>query len=346
MKLRYLPLLAAGLLISFICAMADDPKPAPSAHLGKENRTDIVRIFTADLVFAHIAFPMGMQGLRLRNGAVSPRPDELQQMIGEWGAAAKPGDRAIISAVTIKDDRIRFEINGGPVRKKKWYQKIEVSGTAGPVPTGNAPNTETNMHGSFVDLMFDGYVPDLTVEQVKTLLRPVFDFEAKSTLEAYLETVPPKVKDAIQHHRVLVGMNRDMVIFALGRAPKKDREKDGDIEYEEWIYGDPPEEVNFVRFIGDEVIRVETMTVTGQKVIRTDREIELAAKPADNKASQADVRPANAPTLRRPGEAVPPRDPNSSAGNPAGPVPPTSPPIDNGQGGPPVPVDDGNAPTH
>jgi len=33
------------------------------------------------------------------------------------------------------------------------------------------------------------------------------------------------VKEAIQQHHVLVGMNRDMVIYAKGRAPKKDREK-------------------------------------------------------------------------------------------------------------------------
>ena len=81
------------------------------------------------------------------------------------------------------------------------------------------------MHGSFVDLVFDHNVPELTVQQVKALLRPVFDFEAKSALEAYLETVPPKVKDAIQQHHVLVGMNRDMVIYAEGpRAQKRPRE--------------------------------------------------------------------------------------------------------------------------
>ena len=186
---------------------------------------------------------------------------------------------------------------------------------AGPVPTG-APDSETNMHGSFVDLAFDQYVPDLSADQVKNLLRPVFDFEAKSALEAYLETVPPKVKDAIKEHHVLVGMDRDMVIYAKGRAPKKDREKDGDTEYEEWIYGEPPQEVDFVRFVGDEVVRVETMTVTGEKVIRSEKEVELAAKP-DAKAAQTE-RPANAPTLRRPGEAPDPHDPGSSNGNSTG----------------------------
>jgi hypothetical protein len=200
------------------------------------------------------------------------------------------------------------------------------------------------MHGSFVDLLFDQYVPELTAQQVKGLLRPVFDFEAKSALEAYLETVPPKVKDAIQRHHVLVGMDRDMVIYAKGRAPKKDREKDGETEYEEWIYGEPPQDVDFVRFVGDEVVRVETMTVTGQKVIRSEKEVELAAKPATTKGTEE--RPANAPTLRRPGEAPNPHDPAAGTSNPQTPMQAPPPPIDDGKGAPPAPIDDGGSPSH
>ena len=199
------------------------------------------------------------------------------------------------------------------------------------------------MHGSFVDLVFDRYVPDYHAAQIKDLLRPVFDFEAKSALEAYLETVPPKVKDAIQQHHVLVGMDRDMVIYAKGRPPKKDREKDGDTEYEEWIYGDPPQEVDFVRFVGDEVVRVETMTVTGEKVIRSEKEVELAAKPGA-KAAQTEERPADAPTLRRPGEAPDPHAPKTGGLNGQTQVPPPPPPIDDGKGGAPAPIGDGNPP--
>src|SRR5207237_10374772 len=93
--------------------------------------------------------------------------------------------------------------------------------------------------GPFVDLSFDLSVPERTPQQLKDLLRPVFDFNSKSAVEAYLEPVPPKVKEAIKNHNVLVGMNREMVIYSKGRPPKKDREKDGDTEYEEWIYGEP-----------------------------------------------------------------------------------------------------------
>ena len=110
---------------------------------------------------------------------------------------------------------------------------------------------------------------------MKDLLRPVFDFNAKSAVEAYLDTLPPKVRDAIKAHQVLVGMNRDMVMAAKGRPPKKIREKDGEVEYEEWIYGEPPQDVDFVRLAGDEVVRLEIMKVDGQKIVRSEKEVDL-----------------------------------------------------------------------
>ena len=103
------------------------------------------------------------------------------------------------------------------------------------------------------------------------MLRPVFDFDAKSAVEAYLDTVPPKLKDAIKAHQVLVGMNREMVIYSKGRPPTKTREKDGEIECEEWIYGEPPADVDFVRLVGDEVVRLESMKVDGEKVVHTKK---------------------------------------------------------------------------
>ena len=53
------------------------------------------------------------------------------------------------------------------------------------------------------------------------------------------------------------------------------REHADEVEYEEWIYGAPPEDVDFVRFVGDEVVRVETMKVDGQKIVRIDKEVDL-----------------------------------------------------------------------
>jgi len=266
---------------------------------------DLIRGFDAELVYIRTPFPMGKVGLTLKDGVVSPSGEDLQRLMALWGPALKAGDEARITAVVIKADRIHFEINGGPIKKKKWYQHIEVGGATGTSPI--APNDQNaNPRGTYVDLVFDHYVPDLTPQKFKDLLRPVLDFDAKSALEAYLDTVPPKVKEAIQNHQVLVGMNREMLIYAKGRPPKKIREKDGEIDYEEWIYGEPPQDVDFVRMVGDEVVRVETMKVDGSKTLRTAKEVSLEPQPSVAKASDQ-PRLANAPSLRRPGEPEPDR---------------------------------------
>ena len=149
------------------------------------------------------------------------------------------------------------------------------------------------------------------------MLRPVFDFNAKSAVEAYLETLPPKVRDAIKNHQVLVGMNREMVIASKGRPPKKIREKDGETEYEEWIYGDRRRDVDFVRLVGDEVVRLEIMKVDGEKEVRTEKEVELDQPTVAKSATEPEVRPPNAPTLRRPGEDADPNSPAASGRPPA-----------------------------
>ena len=300
MKPRQVSVLFVFLLIVAI-TRADNQKPSvPLPHISKQTRIDLVRAFNAELVYIRSPFPMGRKGLTLKDGKLSPGAEELQQMIAMWGPAAKPGDQARISDIQIKDDLIHFEINGGPVKKQKWYQRIQVGGMGGTTPIAPS-DSNANPRGSYVDLVFDHYVPDLTPQQLKDLLRPVFDFDAKSAVEAYLETVPAPVKDAIKNHRVLVGMNREMVIYAKGRAPKKVREKDGETEYEDWVYGEPPHDVDFVRLVGDEVVRVETINVSGEKIIRTEKEVNLE-QPALAKEQEIRAHPVSPPTLRRPGE--------------------------------------------
>jgi len=295
------------LLVLAGMASADTASPQPdlskAPNMSKETRQNLVRAFNAELVYIRAPFPMGRVGLKLHNGVITPNGQELDMMMATYGPAARPGELARISDIRINDRSIHFEINGGPVRKKKWYQRIEVGGAGGSTPIAPSdPNA--NARGSFVDLQFDRVVPEMTPDQLKQILRPVFDFNSKSAVEAYLETVPPKVKEAITAHRVLIGMNHEMVIYAKGRAPKKHREKDGENEYEEWIYGEPPQDVEFVRFVGDEVVRDEQMKVDGEKVVRTEKEIDLQKEhPSEAKAGDQS-RPANAPTLKRPGEST------------------------------------------
>jgi hypothetical protein len=323
MNPRYVPFLSVLVLFCVVAATAGNQQ---AARMSKQTRMDLIRAFNFELVYVRSPFPMGKKGLTLKNGNVSPNGEELQNMLAMWGPAVKPGDQARISQILLKNDRIHFEINGGPVKKQKWYQHIQVGGSMG-MSTVGGNDSNANPRGSYVDLVFDGYVPELNPQELKELLRPVFDFNAKSSVEAYLDTLPPKLRDAIKAHQILVGMNREMVMASKGRPPKKIREKDGEVEYEEWIYGEPPQDVDFVRLVGDEVVRLESMKVDGEKVVHTEKEVDLGTTVA--KSSDEPVRSPNAPSLRRPGEEV---DTASPVG---GRAPMTGPPPDPlGQDGP------------
>ena len=311
-----------ALLLASAFLLAENP---PSGKISEKTRQEILHAFNAELVYIRTSFPMGKTGLKLKNGVTTPNGAELQRLMAMWGPAVKAGDRARISDVFIKSDYIRFEINGGPIKRKKWYQHIEVGGSAGTVPISPS-DSSMNARGSYVDLYFDKYVPELTGPELKELLYPVFDFNSKSALEAYLESVPPKVKEAIQQHRVLVGMNQEMVMYAKGRPPRRVREKDGEVDYEEWVYGVPPQDVDFVRFVGDEVVRVETMSVDGKKMVRVEKEVDLGESSLAKKQGGQE-RPASAPTLRRPGEEMPDAQPATPSGAPpVTPVPSPGPP--------------------
>jgi hypothetical protein len=305
---------------------AAPPIPANAPRISKQSRYQVIREFETQLVYARTNFPMGTKGLLLKDGVITPNGEQLRQDLALWGPAVKPGDPAHISFVQIKDDHIHFEINGGPTRHKKWYQRVEVTGAYGTPVSGGPDDAQANPHGTFVDLYFDKHVPEMTVPQVRALLYPVLDFNARNKEQAYLDTVPPKVKAAIQAHHVLVGMNQEMVLHAKGKAPKKVREREGEKEYEEWIYGEPPADVDFVRFVDDEVVRVETMKVDGEKIVLTEREVilEPSDREKDKEAKKEPAeQPVNAPTLRRPGEDS--QDVPKPA-NGAAPLPPMPPP--------------------
>src|SRR5579863_6113382 len=110
--------------------------PPNSPHISRQTRLEVIRDFETQLVYSRTAFPMGTKGLRLKDNVISPSGVELEQLLNLWGPAVKPGDPAHISFVQIKDDHIHFEINGGPIRRKKWYQRVEVSGAYGTPVTG------------------------------------------------------------------------------------------------------------------------------------------------------------------------------------------------------------------
>lgn len=298
----------AGVLCAsvFVLSQTDSSKPP---KITEEHRVNLIRGLQAEHAFAKVALPQGKKGITLKDGKISPGQVELGRLVMKEGPSSNVGDRVLITNMIMEGDKIVFELNGGPRKGLKWYQHISISGGGADIPVAPTDGRTLTSTGSVVTLVFHDYIPDVSPDDVKQMLSSVLDFTAMTVAEAYAKALPPKVQEAIKNHKVLVGMDKDMVQYSLGRPPKRYRDKDEKgREYEEWIYGTPPEEVQFVRFIGPTVAMLTVMQVSGEKVVKTEREVELAAKETETKPEEetaAPVKKIKRPTLIAPGEVGP-----------------------------------------
>jgi hypothetical protein len=317
---------------------AAPPEPAGTVHLkpsdldSRQPLTDgtkmqLIRVLDAE--FAHVRkyFPIGDKSMIIApDGLIKPGDDVLFRMAQSFGAAAKVGDRVQITNIVFREKSVYLEINGGPKKKSKWYQHIQISGMGG--STGGTDPNQAQPTGAGMTVEFKKRVPEMTGAELKQILAPVLDFSVKTASEVFIDTLPPKIKQAVKNHEVLVGMNHDMVVMAKDRPPQKVRERDdkGQV-YEEWIYGAPPQDVVFVRFVGDEVVQVKTAKVGGQLIVKTEKEVEVkdgvptlsamkaSDRPQDVQApTSGEQQPAHRPTLKRPDEQPDTSAPGASRG--------------------------------
>ena len=295
----------------------------PNNELDAKTRIELIRFLQSDQGFAMRPFPRGHKGLTLAaNGKLEPAGEPYMAMVTSAGLSAKPGDRLVITDVKIERSRMIFQINGGPDAKHRFLRHISIGAGPADNPVVQDPDGNQDPAGARLTLTFQNHIPELTGKQVEALLAPLISFEVKTPIQAFTDTLPPKLKEAILDHDVLVGMNTDMVLFAKGQPQNKIREMDGQMPFEEWIYGHPPSDVEFVRINGNRVIRVEIAKVGKEPQIFTKDEVEGMMRtdgtPLDPETSTThtaklgDVQrdpdkeaPASPPSLRNPGESLP-----------------------------------------
>ncbi len=300
----------------------------PKNELDAKTRYELERFLEADQGFAMRPFPKGHRGLTLvANGKLDPAGEAYLSMVTANGISAKPGDRLVITDVKIDRSKMVFDLNGGPDPRHRFLRHIQIG--AGPDLNSVVPDDGQEPVGSRLTLTFKDHIPELTGKQVEALLAPLISFEVKTPIQAFTDTLPPKLKEAILDHHVLVGMSTDMVLFAKGQPQSKIREMEGQMPFEEWIYGKPPSDVEFVRINGNRVIRVEIAAVGKEPVIFTRDEVEgmmrtdgtpLTPETADAHTIQlGDVQrnpdtqaPTAPPSLRKPGESIPADDSKDS----------------------------------
>ncbi len=291
----------------------------PKMHAGPFTWDNLQRTLASEQGYAMRPLPLASQGLDLvANGPLTPSGSDYVTELNSKGISARPGDRVTITKITFHRDRLILELNGGPDVPHKYLRHLQIGAGGGMVPMARDNGEQAT--GSRLTLFFPGGVPNVTGAQVKELIAPVVGFGEKSPLEAYVETLPPFLKKAILDKHVLVGMDSDMVLHAVGAPAQKMREEADGRPFIEWIYGVPPEKSEFVRLQHDRVTRVEDAAVGTSPVVRTANEVgnywETDGKGSNERLvklgdqSEADRVAQNAPThappsLRKPGETLP-----------------------------------------
>jgi hypothetical protein len=284
----------------------------PSTPINERGRLELVRNLEAEQGFAHRPLPLGDEITLMANGNLTPGGDAYKDLLYKKGESAQPGDRVAITTVTVKADRIVFDINGGPYLKHRFLRHIEIN------ETPLVPYDGAQVTGFRLTLVFEGGIPDISAPEVKALLDPLIDFGVKTGSEAYADTLPPFLKNAIAQHDILVGMDRKMVIAAAGAPESKVRELlpgSADQHYEEWIFGQAPQTVRFVRFVGDRLIQVRIAALGQPIAIHDKNEMEGYLDPEDtHEVAMGDSKPGAAvqdgpakapPSILKPGEVAP-----------------------------------------
>lgn len=219
----------------------------------RDARIELIRGLVREIAVSKVALPRGKRGIFLdAQGKLDRTKAEAELRLN--GVAIRPGMPVEVTRITFKPERIVFEINGGGKKGKKWYQRIEVG--MGTTTAPIAPETPVLTYGSWISIELSERHSVPAVAQVKRLLGSVLDFERRSPTVLYSPSVPPKIKEAIKNHQVIVGMDRDAVLSAKGPPERKVREVRDGVEQEDWIYGLPPH-VLFVTFDGDAVVAVK-----------------------------------------------------------------------------------------
>ncbi|UWZ82578.1 hypothetical protein [Occallatibacter riparius] len=246
----------------------------PSGPLDTKTRLELIRLLQAEQGFAMRPFPKGHKGLTIEaNGKLIPAGEPYLNMVTEQGISAKPGERLVITDLKFEKDKIILMLNGGPDAKHRFLRHIQI-GAGGGMTSPVVQDDGQDPQGARLTLAFKGQVPPLTDKEVKALLSPLISFDLKTPIQAFTDTLPPALKDAILNHHVMVGMTTDMVMFAMGQPDRKVRETEGQTPFEEWIYGAPPKPVQFVRINGNRVIRLEIAAVGKSPQIFEKDEVE------------------------------------------------------------------------
>jgi hypothetical protein len=254
---RWLP--ASALLLLAPSSWLVAPAQAADKKLTEDDRIEILRGLASEYATVKALLPRSPKPLPFDSTGNWDK-QYWAEVGNKYGPAARLGDLVQITHVDIENDRIVFQINGGMKQKGNWRDHVQI-GMAGPVSGGvSQVNTQQTSapSGTTLALLFNQPIPSLKASDIKKILSPLLEFEMGTATENYVEKLPEPVKQAIKANKVIVGMDREQVLLAMGKPRHKERSVDKDgTETEDWIYGDPPGKITFVTFANSKVIKVK-----------------------------------------------------------------------------------------
>ncbi len=264
--------------------------------LTEPDRIAILRNLIAQTGFSRFNLPRGKHVVHLTAAGRVLNLKKIEQGVRNDGIAIPRGGRVQITAVHFHSHSIDFDLNGGP-HTTHWYNHIQFGIGNGPM---NSIPDRGRQGGGRIELRFRGPVPGLSSAELRKALSPMIEWNLRAGPALTSYHMPPRVKKAISAHHVLVGMNRIMVIAALGRTQRKYHEqnlKTGEV-YTDWVYGNPPAKTTFVRLEGNRVVRVVTYYPDGHKIIRNRPEVLIVSRQNAAAASSTAADNGPRPTLR------------------------------------------------
>ena len=238
---------------------------AKKATLQESSKLELIRYVSGEFAKAAKSLPAGKEGFLLY--VEKPVNQELlQRAVATHGAAVHAGEQVQITKLEFRDHTIVVDVNGGGRGKRRFLDHVQI-GMGGGVPTMRSTTEAQEVGppglqpgaGSTLFLEFNKSIPDLSPEDLKQLLSPFLDFaKQRSASVQWFDTLPTDIKKAIQERTARIGMDREMVVAAIGKPAHKVRERDSEgNEIEDWIYGTPPDRTVFVRFTGDKVTSIK-----------------------------------------------------------------------------------------
>ena len=227
------------------------------APLQPQSRLEIIRYVSGEFAKTVSPIPGGRKGFRIPVGEKLNQA-ELRSALRHEGAAVNVGETVQVTSVEFRAREIVVQVNGGGKKHFNLREHVQVGIGNSQVP-GTGQTGPQQKPGATLILDYGRPVPDLSADDVMTALQAFLSFsKEQSAAVNWVDTLPPRFKDAIKDQKAVIGMDHEMVLAALGRPDHKVRERDpGGTETEDWIYGDPPARTVFVTFNGDKVIRVK-----------------------------------------------------------------------------------------